>query len=57
MEEGTPEQLEQEVRDMQVLLGTMREPLAPMASELQDAGHWVQQIGWLTLRTQILNPI
>lgn len=47
MEEGTPEQLEAEVRDMQILLAAMKEPIAPMSSEMQDAKHWLTQIGWL----------
>lgn len=45
MEEGTPDQLETEVRDMQILLEAMRKPMATMISEQQDAKHWVQQIG------------
>lgn len=44
MEDGTPEQLEEEVRDMHILLESMKKPLAAMQSEHQDAKHWVRQI-------------
>lgn len=45
MEDATPDQLETEVRDIQILLAAMKKPMVTMVSEQQDAKHWVQQIG------------
>lgn len=43
--EGTPEELEAEVKTCQAFLKELRKPLDGYVTENKDAHHWVAQIG------------
>lgn len=43
--EGTPEELEAEVKSCQAFLGELRKPLEGFVAQNKDAHHWVAQIG------------